>query len=333
MADDSLSPAEMGILLSAGKTAPAARRGAQPPPHHLALPGAPFTRADSRPRERQPSDGLPESALARLRLPHQRFAVAAGSALSNMLRCRCEVRAATVQQHSYGEFVRGVESPTCVAVLRAAPLPGEMALEVPLGLLFPMLDRLLGGGREAGPVERRPLTKIEGRLATRLCGALAEQWSQAWREMAQVECSVDRVEGDPRAAQLVLPTEVVVVMTYELSMPGASGRMTLCIPAAVLRLVVSARREPATRGESKGCDPSSPADSKVKLVAQLAPSGIAAAEMLKLAVGDIITTNHDVNAPLELRVDGVPTFLVRPGVAQGHKAVQIVEQADPPAGA
>jgi flagellar motor switch protein FliM len=272
----------------------------------------------------------------RLRPLHQQFALTAAAALLGMLRCRCEVRAAAIGQHTYGEFVRCQETPTCVAVLKAAPPASEFALAIPLGLLFPMLDRLLGGGREMGPVERRPLTTIERRLAARLCGTLAEQWTVAWRALAQLECSVDRVECDARAAQLAPPAESVVEMTYDVSTSGPGGRMTLCVSTAVLRAWMTPETGMATAGAiQSGETPDARAgksDTSVEMVAQLSPATIPAADVVKLAVGDIITTSHPVAAPLELRVDGVTQYLVRPGVAKGHKAVQIVERADPPAG-
>jgi flagellar motor switch protein FliM len=44
---------------------------------------------------------------------------------------------------------------------------------------------------------------------------------------------------------------------------------------------------------------------------------------LDLSVGDVIATEQEVTAPLELSVQDVPKFCARAGAFKGKKAVQI----------
>ncbi|HHK42325.1 MAG TPA: FliM/FliN family flagellar motor switch protein, partial [Planctomycetaceae bacterium] len=44
----------------------------------------------------------------------------------------------------------------------------------------------------------------------------------------------------------------------------------------------------------------------------------------QLRVGDIIATEHDVHAPLEVTVSGVPKFHARAGVYKGRKAIELL---------
>jgi flagellar motor switch protein FliM len=64
-------------------------------------------------------------------------------------------------------------------------------------------------------------------------------------------------------------------------------------------------------------------------VVTLATSKIRTAELLDLAVGDLITTEQEITAPLELSVQGVPKFYARPGAYRGNKAVCIERLFEP----
>ena len=52
---------------------------------------------------------------------------------------------------TYSEFVFSLENPTCFNLLRAEPLEGNLILDINPSILYPIIDRLLGGGREARP--------------------------------------------------------------------------------------------------------------------------------------------------------------------------------------
>ena len=43
------------------------------------------------------------------------------------------------------------------SVLRAEPLDGNLILDINPSILYPIIDRLLGGGKDSGPLARRPL--------------------------------------------------------------------------------------------------------------------------------------------------------------------------------
>ena len=59
------------------------------------------------------------------------------------------------------------------------------------------------------------------------------------------------------------------------------------------------------------------------VVVTLARSKILTGDLLDLSVGDIITTEKEVNTPLELAVQNVPKYNATPGAFKGKKAVQI----------
>ena len=79
---------------------------------------------------------------------HEGFSRNFGAALSGLLRSIVEVKLTSVDQLTYSEFVFSLENPTCFNLLRADPLEGNLILDINPSILYPIIDRLLGGGRE-----------------------------------------------------------------------------------------------------------------------------------------------------------------------------------------
>jgi flagellar motor switch protein FliM len=262
---------------------------------------------------------------------HEGFGRNFGAALSALVRCLVEVKLTSVDQLTYSEFVFSLETPTCFHVIRAQPLEGNFILDINPSILFPMIDRLLGGRHSSGPVVRRPLTDIELRLVSRITRLLLEELQRAWDRVLDLSLAVERVESHPQLVQIVLPNEVVVLISFELAMGDVRGMMNLCIPFHSIEQLTS--RLAATSGlTSRSAMPTAQsaetirqrlAGSQVQVVVTLAESKLRTADLLGLRVGDIITTETDSRSLVDVQVQGVTKFHARPGLFKGQKAIQI----------
>ncbi len=195
MADDVLSFAERELLTSRASTAaslrddPARRADSPRGPGPIAAPEQVKPHDFKRPRT------CDDDQLRMLTTLHERVARGFSAALSIAVRSPARAKLALVDQLTYAEWLRGLETPTYLTVLGAASLSGELALDISLPILFPILDRMLGGGREAGPLVRRPLTDIESRLAMRLIQPFLAEMAKAWRDVAELSLSVLRARA------------------------------------------------------------------------------------------------------------------------------------------
>ncbi len=342
---ESLNRAELETLLAAA--APSAAPDADnvsptaAPPSPVAQ-GQPPEPPRARPRayDFQRPPGVRDEALRALAAIHDRCAQNLATVLSTLLRTTVTVRHTATEQLAYNEFARGMANPTCASVLGASPLAGELVLDMSLAILFPMIDRLLGGGREPGLALRRPLTEIELRLASRVRDCLLDELRKAWGDVVDVRFAVGRVESDPRALAIALPGESVVRVGFDLEFHGARGPASLCLPRSAVRALVAkmadgeaaeiqrlaaSRKTVARLGHKLR-------QSTVELVVHLAETRATAGDMFNLHVGDIITTGTDVGDALSLCVEGRPKFLAQPGAFKGHKAVCIEAVVAPPDG-
>ncbi len=106
-----------------------------------------------------------------------------------------------------------------------------MILDINPAIIFPFVDRLLGGGREQRPnIPNRPLTDIEIRLVSRITELVLRGLENAWSNMCHLGLKVRQVESNPQLIQIVPPNEVIVLISFEISMGELRGMMNLCIP-------------------------------------------------------------------------------------------------------
>ena len=107
-----------------------------------------------------------------LQTMHEGFGRNFGAALSALLRTIVEVKLTSVDQLTYSEFVFSLENPTCFNLINAEPLEGQLILDINLSLLYPIIDRLLGGNSEqSAPIRRPPRRQMaHGRSRCQHCG-------------------------------------------------------------------------------------------------------------------------------------------------------------------
>jgi flagellar motor switch protein FliM len=266
-----------------------------------------------------------------LQTMHEAFGRNFGAALSALLRTIVELKLTSVDQLTYSEFVFSLENPTCFNLNNAAPLEGQLILDINLSLLFPIIDRLLGGGADPTPPARRPLTEIELRLVSRITDLFCREMKQAWDNVLDLKLSVDRVESNPQLVQIVPPNEVVVLISFELTIGDARGMMNLCIPFNAIDRIAGrlSSNSWVNYGKKSATTESIKRISEqlngaiVEVVVELAETNISASDLIGLRVGDIIATENDVERPLVVSVEGQPKFHAQPGAFKGRKAIQV----------
>ena len=324
---DVLSQAEVESLLSAmesGAPKAALRRAAPDLP-------SPRSREKVTAYDFKRPERVGKEQMRALQSLHEGFGRNFGAAMSGLLRSIIEVKLTSVDQLTYSEFVFSLENPTCFNLLRAEPLEGNLILDINPSILYPIIDRLLGGGREGGLVARRPLTDIELRLVSRITNLFLEELRHAWENVIDLSLSVERVESNPQLVQIVPPNEVVVLISFELTLGELRGIMNLCIPFNSIERI--GNKLSSNSWVSYGRRGSNPETIQqisknlrgalVQMTVHLAETKISTADLLGLRVGDIITTEKDVHHPLTVSVEGVPKFCARPGALKGRKAIQV----------
>lgn len=262
---------------------------------------------------------------------HDGFSRNFGASLSAVLRSIVEVRLISVDQLTYSEFVYSLEIPTCFNLLKPKPLEGNWVLDISPSLLYPIIDRMLGGNIGADSSLKRPLSEIELRLAARISNVFLRELQVAWANVVELNIEVERVESNPQLVQIVPPNEVVVMVSFELAMGNIRGMANLCIPFNTIERVgskltsnswvgyTSTKANPETTSRLLSRLDGSMAD----VIVTLARSTIKSNDLFDLEVGDIISTEKDVSHPLEVEISNRIKFHASAGSFKGRKAIKI----------
>jgi len=131
---------------AAGRRCPAAA-GLQ---HARAIADRSSTLRFQTPRARlQRSDASPGRPARRLRPKLRGGAFGISSPI-------IEVSVAHIEQLTYSEFIHSLPNPTCFNLLKAEQLDGQLCLEISPLIIYPVIDRLLGGSNADLFIPQRP---------------------------------------------------------------------------------------------------------------------------------------------------------------------------------
>ena len=262
---------------------------------------------------------------------HEGFGRNLGAALSGYLRTIIEVAVAHIEQLTYSEFIHSLPNPTCFNLLKAEQLDGQLCLEISPLIVYPIIDRLLGGSNADLFIPQRPLTQIEQRLVQRITDRATHHLSEAWSNLTPVTFSVQDFESNPQLVQIVPPNETVVVVGFELKMGNRAGTMSLCIPYNVIEPImgVLAAQNWFSYQRKGGHDDhlrkltGNVQNAPVEMRALLAQTSISMSELMSLSVGDVITTEKDISRDVLIQVEGKNKFLGQVGQWRGSRAIRI----------
>lgn len=266
---------------------------------------------------------------------HESFARNLGASLSGFLRTIIECRVATIEQLTYSEFIHALPNPTCFNLIQVPPLEGQVCLELSPLIIYPIMDRLLGGSNADLFIPQRPLTSIELRLVKRITDRALACLTEAWADLAKVKFELVDTESNPQLVQIVAPNEVVVVVGFEIKMGARAGTMSLCIPFNVIDPVVAklgsqswyAYARKVQREDQSGTIASSLQQAELNLRCYLAESRMTIADLLNLQVGDVIQTEKSCKADLILRIGEKSKFAGKIGQFRGMRALRITRPA------
>lgn len=248
------------------------------------------------------------------------------------LRTVVRVDLTSIDQLTYDEFILSVARPTSLTIVDMSPLEGTAVLEMSPSMVFPIIDRVLGG-KGMTLAEPRELTEIENRIIQRVIMMMLDSLSRAWDQLIEFQLSVLQQESDPLIVQIVTGSEMVFLVGYEIHIADAVGTMNLCIPLLVLNPIldqISQQAHFARRLSPEVAEMVRKAITNIlngvsaPVDAILGQATLTVNDVAHLHVGDVIQLNASPHEPLSVEVGGQPQFKARPGRRREQVAVQLV---------
>ena len=240
-------------------------------------------------------DKFSKDQIRTVSIMHETFARQTTTALSSQLRSLAHVHVASVDQLTYEEFIRSIPNPTTIAVINMDPLKGSAILEIDPAVTFSIIDRLFGGQGE-GAKFTRELTDIEASVIEGIIVRILGNLREAWATVIDLRPRLGQIETNPQFAQIVPPSEMVVLVTLETKVGEVEGMMNFCIPYLTIEPIIpklsaqyvysSMRRGTTTENLSLLRDRL--AGIEIALVAEVGSIDITMRDVLTLRAGDII---------------------------------------------
>lgn len=269
-----------------------------------------------------------------LEIVNDRFSRLASNALANSIRKRVDVNPVSIDMSKFGDFMRSLPVPTSINIFKIEPLRGNAILIVDTRLVFALVENFFGGSGSQPKVEGRDFTPIEQRIIDTVVRALLANLEDAWRPVHEVNIELVRSEINPQFATIVPPSDVVVVISFEVELENSIGSMLIALPYATIEPIRS-KLYAAFQSERLEVDHAWISrfrdrllETPVSLNVTLGECELSGRQLLNMSVGDIILLNSDEDALLKAEVQGVLKFYGRPGFVKGNKAFQIVKEEE-----
>ncbi len=280
-------------------------------------------------------DRIVRGRMPTLELVNERFARHLRISLFNMMRRTAEVSINGVQMIKFGEYVHTLFVPTSLNMVRFRPLKGTALITMEARLVFILVENFFGGdGRYHAKIEGREFTPTERRIIQMLLKIVFEDYREAWAPVMDAEFEYLDSEVNPAMANIVSPTEVIVVNSFHIELDGGGGDFHIAMPYSMLEPIrelldagVQSDKEDTDFRWSKALQDEI-MDVPVELSTKLLDSELSLREIMELKPGDIIPV--DMPEYLTVFIEDLPTFRGKMGRTKENVAVKITQKLKRP---
>ncbi|MFC3095042.1 flagellar motor switch protein FliM [Alteromonas sediminis] len=280
-------------------------------------------------------DRIVRGRMPTLEIVNERFARHMRVSLFNMMRRSAEVSINGIQMIKFGEYIHTLFVPTSLNMVRFRPLKGTGLITMEARLVFILVDNFFGGdGRYHAKIEGREFTPTERRIIQMLLKIIFEDYKEAWAPVMDVSFEYLDSEVNPAMANIVSPTEVVVISSFHIELDGGGGDFHVSLPYSMLEPIrelldagVQSDKEDTDLRWSKALRDEI-MDVDVLLTTHMLDFELSLQELMDVKAGDVIPV--EIPEHITVLIEGLPTFRAKMGRSRDNLALQIVEKIPRP---
>ncbi|GAC34364.1 flagellar motor switch protein FliM [Paraglaciecola polaris] len=273
-------------------------------------------------------DRIVRGRMPTLEIVNERFARHMRVSLFNMMRRSAEVSINGIQMIKFGEYIHTLFVPTSLNMVRFRPLKGTGLITMEARLVFILVDNFFGGdGRYHAKIEGREFTPTERRIIQMLLKLIFEDYKEAWAPVMDVSFEYLDSEVNPSMANIVSPTEVVVISSFHIELDGGGGDFHVSLPYSMLEPIrelldagVQSDKEDTDLRWSKALRDEI-MDVKVELSTHMMELTLSLQKIMDLKAGDIIPI--DMPEHITVMIEELPTFRAKLGRSRDNLALKI----------
>ena len=285
----------------------------------------------------QPYDLTSQDRIVRGRMPtlemiNERFARYTRMSLFNLLRRAADVAVGGIHIQKFGEYVHTLYVPTSLNMIKLRPLRGTGLIILDAKLVFKLVDNFFGGDGRYAKIEGREFTPTELRVVEMVLQEAFVDLREAWKAVMPIDFEFVNAEVNPSMANIVSPSEVVVVSSFHIELDGGGGDMHITLPYSMIEPI----RETLDAGLQTDVDDiddrwvnslrEDVMSATVNLDCTLIEKEITLRDILELQEGDVIPI--DMPEKLTVSANGIPMLDAKLGQSRGNMALQVIDKID-----
>lgn len=280
-------------------------------------------------------DRIVRGRMPTLEMVNERFARHMRISLFNMMRRTAEVSINGIQMIKFGEYVHTLFVPTSLNMVRFRPLKGTGLITMEARLVFILVDNFFGGdGRYHAKIEGREFTPTERRIIQMLLKIVFEDYKEAWSPVMDVSFEYLDSEVNPSMANIVSPTEVVVISSFHIELDGGGGDFHVALPYSMLEPIrelldagVQSDKEDTDMRWSKALRDEL-MDVNVALTTKFIEVDVPLDKVMEFKTGDIIPI--EMPSHITVLIEDLPSFRAQLGQSRENVALKIIEKIKRP---
>ncbi len=222
--------------------------------------------------------------------------------LSARIRGRAHVAVEQVATETYAEYAASLPATTTMVICGFADSDRRVVIQFPLSVASGWIVQMVGG-RPIAPIEDRTLTAIDQALVRALMLEAIAQLGGALGDLLPPGLDVIGIQQSSQFAQVAADAEPVIVARLSMRLGGRTIPASVMLPADVVIDGFSTRDSGATPAAISDLMRRQVESAPVDVALRLTPHTVRPADVLALAVGDIIALPHSADRPLDLVVD------------------------------
>jgi flagellar motor switch protein FliM len=275
---------------------------------------------------------LSKNQLRTMQAIHENFAESLSSYLLARLQTSVGVTVTSVDQLFYSEYVLSVPSPSCLFIFRIVESEAAAIIEFSPQLAIALVSRLLGGISEPGQ-KARLITRIEQNIVRGIAQRTVADLQKAWKIIADLSFKMDRYESEGDFAQIAPTSEIVLLVSFEVSFGDQKFLMNICFPTFALEGVFAKLNIQYFSGMQALKSDSEWSRALLKKLRQttvpvtglLGLTTLTLRDLMSLQVGDVLRTNISMDSEVDIIIGGKTRFRGRPGISKSRMSVKVTK--------
>jgi len=246
------------------------------------------------------------------------------------LRKNVQVEVINSEALTYSEFSNSLSNPVVLGITNFSPLPGNVVLELAPNLAFAMIDRMLGG-QGVALEKTREFSEIELAIMERVFNTCVELLRVPWETVVDISPRLERIETNSQFAQIISPSEMIALVTLNITIGDVDGLMNICLPFLCLEDVMDKLNTKYWFSTMKDTEDGAYqqtieyliSKANIPVKALLGKSSISVSDFTNLQIGDVIRLDTKVEDELSIYVGNIRKFTALPGSTEKKYAVRI----------